>query len=272
VAAVPIGVDYDRITEVARDATLGDEMTRLREKLQLSTPIVGVGVDRLDYTKGIPERLAAIERLLESDETLRRRLTFVQVGVPSRSKLESYAAIEREIDAKVASINERFGRTAEHGPIRYRKRALKLRRLVALYKLADFCIVSSLHDGMNLVAKEFVAAREDERGVLVLSQLTGAAQELRDALMINPYDVQGFASAIRRAIDMPPVEQLKRMRALRRVVAGRDIFAWASDILGNLESLGTRPIGYRRASARKVHPPRRGRHDRAAEHRSAREP
>ena len=90
--------------------------------------------------------------------------------------------------------------------------------------------------------------------------------------MINPYDVQGFASAIRRAIDMPPVEQLKRMRALRRVVAGRDIFAWASDILGNLESLGTRPIGYRRASARKVHPPRRGRHDRAAEHRSAREP
>jgi trehalose 6-phosphate synthase len=271
VAAIPIGVDYDRISGVARDPDLGDEIARLRNELQLTTPIVGVGVDRLDYTKGIPERLAALERLLESDEDLRRRLTFVQVGVPSRSKLESYAAIERQIDEKIAAINARFGRNAENGPIRYRKRALKLRRLVALYKLADFCIVSSLHDGMNLVAKEFVAARDDERGVLVLSELTGAAQELRDALLINPYDVEGFASTIRRAIEMPPDEQQRRMRALRRVVAGGDIFSWASDILGNLENLGTRPIGYRTVAVRTVHPSDRVRRDRAAEHRSSRE-
>ena len=272
VAAIPIGVDYDRISAVAREPGLGGEIARLRKRLQLTTPVVGVGVDRLDYTKGIPERLAALERLLESDEELRRRLTFVQIGVPSRSKLESYAAIEREIDEKVASINRRFGRNAEHGPIRYRKQALKLRRLVALYKLADFCVVSSLHDGMNLVAKEFVAARDDERGVLVLSELTGAAQELRDALLINPYDVAGFAAAIHRAVEMPPLEQGKRMRALRRVVAGRDIFSWASDILGSLESLGTRPIGYQHvAAARNVHPPSRRLSDRAAEHGSSRE-
>ena len=268
---MPIGVDYDRIAAVAGDPTLGDEIARLRQKLHLSAPIIGIGVDRLDYTKGIPERLAALERLLESDVDLRRRLTFVQVGVPSRSKLESYASIEQQIDVKVASINQRFGRSAEDGPIRYRKRGLKLRRLVALYKLADFCIVSSLHDGMNLVAKEFVAARDDERGVLVLSELTGAAQELRDALLINPYDVEGFARAIHRAIAMSPLEQYRRMRALRRVVAGRDIFAWASDILGNLESLGPQPIGLRPAAGRSIHPPRHVATDRAADHRSSRE-
>jgi trehalose-6-phosphate synthase len=270
IAAVPIGVDYDRMTAVAKDPGLGVEMERLRQNLRLRDSIVGVGVDRLDYTKGIPERLAALEHVLEADPLLRRHLTFVQIGVPSRSKLESYAAIEREIDTKVAAINERFGRSAIDGPIRYRKSALKLRRLVALYKLAAFCVVSSLHDGMNLVAKEFVAARDDEQGVLVLSELTGAAQELRDAVLINPYDVEGFAAAITRAIEMPPAQQQKRMRALRRVVAGRDIFAWASDILGSLEQLDTSVVASPQASPRRVHPA--GRRDLAADRRSAREP
>ena len=111
-----------------------------------------------------------------------------------------------------------------------------MRRLVALYQLADFCIVSSLHDGMNLVAKEFVAAREDERGVLVLSELTGAAQELKDAVIINPYDSDGFPQAIARAIEMPAAEQRTQMRRMRQVVAGHDVFLWASEILGSLES------------------------------------
>jgi trehalose 6-phosphate synthase len=116
---------------------------------------------------------------------------------------------------------------------------LKLRRLVALYQLADFCIVSSLHDGMNLVAKEFVAARNDEDGVLVLSELTGAAQELGDALIINPYDAEGFTAALDRAIHMPPGERMQRMRRLRRAVAGRSVFAWASEILDNLQRIQT---------------------------------
>ena len=270
VAAVPIGVDFDRISAIAREPALAGEMDRLRSELRLAGTIVGVGVDRLDYTKGIPERLAALERVLESDPDLRERLTFVQVGVPSRSKLESYAAIERRIDAKVAAINERFGRNANDGPVRYRKSALKLRRLVALFKLADFCIVSSLHDGMNLVAKEFAAARDDERGVLVLSELTGAAQELKDALLINPYEVERFAAAIRRAIEMPRAEQASRMRALRRAVAGRDVFAWASDILGHLEDLDSAAIGYdRRVAVRGVHTSRGALPDRAAERRKS---
>ena len=234
---VPIGVDFDRINKTARDPRLLVEKDRLRRELRVAAPVVGVGVDRLDYTKGIPERLDAIDRLLTETPGLASRFLFVQVGVPSRSKIESYASLEREIDEQVAAINVRHGRGPADGPIRYRKSALVLRRLVALYQLADFCVVSSLHDGMNLVAKEFVAARHDEEGVLILSELTGAAQELKDAVIINPYDGAGFTRALRQAIEMAPHERHERMRRLRRVVAGRDVFAWASEILDNLEKL-----------------------------------
>ena len=239
VVAEPIGVDFDRIQKIASDPWLATESERLRAELRLNDPaiaIIGVGVDRLDYTKGIPERLAALDQLLTRRQDLRTRLAFVQVGVPSRSKIESYAAIEKEIDEQVAAINTRHGRGPNDGPIRYRKASMKIRRLVALYRLADFCIVSSLHDGMNLVAKEFVASRDDLGGVLVLSEMTGAAQELKDALIINPYHVDGFAAAIERAIAMPRDERASRMRALRRVVAGHDIFVWASGILESLEA------------------------------------
>jgi trehalose-6-phosphate synthase len=128
--------------------------------------------------------------------------------------------------------------------VHYHQAPLTIGSLVALYGLAHFCIVSSLHDGMNLVAKEFIAARDDEDGVLVLSALAGAAQELREALIINPYDVDGFADALMAAIDMPRHERQIRMRAMRRVVAGRNVFGWASDILEGLESLWTRPLHY----------------------------
>jgi trehalose 6-phosphate synthase len=247
VVSAPIGVDFDRIVKVAGDPALINETERLRRELALDDPaidVIGVGVDRLDYTKGIPERLDAVDRLLTNRPDLRGRVAFVQVGVPSRSKLESYASIEAEIDQRVADINTRHGDGPERGPIRYRKAALKLRRLVALYRMADFCIVSSLHDGMNLVAKEFIAARDDEDGVLVLSEMTGAAQELHEALIINPYDIDGFSRAIERAISMPAEERRSRMRALRRVVAGHDVFIWASDILKGLENLtaALRPV------------------------------
>ena len=244
----PIGVDFDRISKTARDPRLLVEKDRLRRELRVAAPIVGVGVDRLDYTKGIPERLDAIDRLLTETPGLASRFVFVQVGVPSRSTLETYASLEREIDAKVAAINIRHGRGPADGPIRYRKSALILRRVIALYQLADFCVVSSLHDGMNLVAKEFVAARHDEEGVLVLSELTGAAQELKDAVIINPYDGAGFTRALRQAIEMPPHERHERMRRLRRVVAGRDVFAWASEILGNLEKLPGRRTWFGRVA------------------------
>ena len=244
IVSVPIGVDYDRIQEIGGSETLVAEQQRLHRTLDLRAPLIGIGVDRLDYTKGIPERLAALDRLVTARPELCGRLTFVQIGVPSRSHLHGYAEIEVEIAAQIRDLNRRH-RSAEGIPlVAYQTAPLGITSLVALYRLAHFCIVSSLHDGMNLVAKEFVAARDDEDGVLVLSELAGAAQELQDALIINPYDVDGFAAALMRAIDMRRDERRARMRALRRVVAGRNVFGWASDILEGLESLWTRPLHY----------------------------
>jgi trehalose 6-phosphate synthase len=244
VTAVPIGVDYDRIQLVGGDSALAEEQRRLRAEFGLQAPIVGLGVDRLDYTKGIPERLEALDRVFSARPDLRGQLTFVQIGVPSRSDLESYGAIASAIARKVAEINARHGLPGAPEPVHYHTAPLELPSLVALYRLAHFCIVSSLHDGMNLVAKEFVAARDDEDGVLVLSALAGAAQELREALIINPYDIDDFARAISRAVDMPRHERVARMREMRRIVAGRNVFSWASDILEGLESLWTRPLQY----------------------------
>jgi trehalose 6-phosphate synthase len=244
VVSVPIGVDYDRIQDLAGGQALAAEQDRLRQLFELQAPFIGIGVDRLDYTKGIPERRAALDDVIRRRPSLRGRLTFVQIGVPSRSALDSYSAIESEIDERVAALNAKYALPGAPPLVRYHKLPLTIASLVALYRLAHFCIVSSLHDGMNLVAKEFVAAREDEDGVLVLSALAGAAQELHDALIINPYEVEGFADALLTAIDMAPGERQARMRAMRRVVAGRDVFGWASDILEGLESLWTKPLHY----------------------------
>ena len=241
VVTAPIGVDFDRINDMAGDPALAGDIARLRSELDLRTPVIGAGVDRLDYTKGIPERLEALDRLLDRRPELARDLTFVQIGVPSRSEIDSYAGIEREIDQQVDAINAKYrARRRDEGPIRYRKIAFKQRKLTALYRLADFCIVSSLHDGMNLVAKEFVASRADGDGVLVLSELAGAAQELGDAVIISPYDIDGFAARLGEAIGMPEAERRARMQRMRRIVAGRDVFAWASDILEGLERDGRR--------------------------------
>ena len=244
VVSVPIGVDFDRIQGIAADPALKAEQERLAGLFGLRDRIVGIGVDRLDYTKGIPERIGALDALLTRRPDLRGRLTFVQVGVPSRSGLAGYGAIETEIDQAIADLNARHTTPGTPPAVAYYRSPLTIASLVALYRIADFCIVSSLHDGMNLVAKEFVAARDDEDGVLVLSALAGAAQELHDALIINPYDSDGFADALLRAIEMPPAERRTRMRAMRRVVAGRDVFSWASDILVGLESLWSKPLHY----------------------------
>ena len=244
VVSVPIGVDYDRIQRFAADPALLQEQQRLRALLDLRADIIGLGVDRLDYTKGIPERLDALDVLMAQRPDLRGRLTFVQIGVPSRSDLKSYAAIEAEIDERIAAINARYAVPGGSPVVSYYTTPFGAFSLVALYRLAHFCIVSSLHDGMNLVAKEFVAARDDEHGVLVLSALAGAAQELEDAVIINPYDIDAFAAALATAINMPREEQVRRMQAMRKVVAGRNVFNWASDILEGLESLWTKPLLY----------------------------
>lgn len=235
VAAIPIGADFDRITGILADEGLAGRMASLAGTLGLEGRIVGIGVDRLDYTKGIPERLSAIGRALDASPDLAARFVFVQIGVPSRVDVQGYAEVSAEIDRLIAEVNARHGRGPDDGPIRFLKQSFTLPDLVALYRLAGFCIVSSLHDGMNLVAKEFVAARDDHDGVLILSELAGAAQELAEALIINPYDERGFTEAILRAVAMPEWEVRRRMQALRRRVAGRDVLAWASDILHQLE-------------------------------------
>jgi len=194
---------------------------------------MGVGVDRVDYTKGILERFLAIERLLEKYPVYRRQFVFVQIGAPSRTHLKRYKELLDEVEMEAERINRRFQST-DWRPIVFLKRQHSHAEVQRYYRAADLCLVTSLHDGMNLVAKEFLAARSDEDGVLVLSCFTGAARELRDALIVNPYDVEQTAEAIRAALEMDPRERKERMQHMRRQVREQNIYRWAGDLIGQL--------------------------------------
>ncbi len=203
----------------------------IRARLGLADDaLIGLGVDRLDYTKGIAERLAAVDELLTHHAEYRGRFTFVQVAAPSRTKLRRYQELEQEVLARVEEINARWG-TATYRPIHLLEQHLEPPDVFALMRAANVVYVSSLHDGMNLVAKEFVAARDDEQGVLVLSQFTGAARELTEALVVNPYDVRQGATALAAALAMPRAEQRERMQAMRRVVAEFNVYRWAGRMM-----------------------------------------
>ena len=192
--------------------------------------LLGVGVDRMDYTKGILERFAAVERLLELHPEFIGRFVFVQIAAPSRSSLDEYQNFETRVRALAARINARFGRDG-YEPIRLKVEHHDAPIVNEYYRAADVCVVTSLHDGMNLVAKEFVASRDDEQGVLVLSQFTGAARELHDALLVNPYHVEQCADALYRALTMPADEQRVRMRSMRRLVQEFNVYRWAGAML-----------------------------------------
>ncbi|OGA40524.1 MAG: trehalose-6-phosphate synthase [Betaproteobacteria bacterium RIFCSPLOWO2_12_FULL_68_19] len=205
--------------------------TRVRQRLGLAADVkLGVGVDRLDYTKGILERFSAIERLLELEPRWIGQFSFVQVAAPSRSSIEEYQNLEARVRALAARINERFGRPG-YTPIVLRIEHHDAAEVYELYRAAELCVVSSLHDGMNLVAKEFVAARDDEHGVLILSQFTGAARELAEALTINPYDIEQSAAALHLALGMSPDEQRARMRSMRHLVQEFNVYRWAGRML-----------------------------------------
>ena len=191
---------------------------------------LGVGVDRLDYTKGILERLRAVERLLELKPEWIGRFSFIQVAAPTRTGIEEYQSHETQVRALAAQINERFGR-AGVAPVVLRIEHHQPQDVYQYLRAADLCFVSSLHDGMNLVAKEFVAARDDEHGVLLLSQFTGAARELPEALIVNPYDADQCAAALHLALTMPPEEQNDRMRLMRTLVADFNVYRWAGRML-----------------------------------------
>ncbi len=192
--------------------------------------LLGVGIDRLDYTKGIEERLQAVDQLMARYPEFRGRFTFVQLAAPSRTRIASYRDLNDRVEALAREINDRWG-TARWKPVALLRSHHEPPTVFRFFRAADVCYVSSVHDGMNLVAKEFVAARDDERGVLVLSQFTGAARELTEALIVNPYDLRQASAALAAALRMPPGEQRERMRAMRALVAEFNVYRWAGRML-----------------------------------------
>jgi trehalose-6-phosphate synthase len=209
------------------------ERSALLRSLGVETAFVGVGVDRVDYTKGIQERFHAIERFLEKYPKYQDQFTFIQIGAPSRTHIKRYHDLLAELEAEAERINWRF-QSGKSKPIVFLKRQHSHAEIEPYYRAADFCLVTSLHDGMNLVAKEFLAARNDERGVLILSQFTGAAGELRDALLVNPYDIDQTAEAIRAAIEMDPEEKQMRVNRMRRTIREHNIYRWAGNLITEL--------------------------------------
>jgi trehalose 6-phosphate synthase len=213
---------------------------QVRRELDLpEDALLGVGVDRLDYTKGIEERLLSVERALVNFPALRGRFTFVQLAAPSRTALPEYRALNDRVEEIAARINERFGQ-GRYRPVILLRRHHEPPSVFRFYRAAEVCYVSSLHDGMNLVAKEFVSARDDERGALVLSRFTGASRELTEALLVNPYDLDEAAAALHAALSMPPAEQAERMRSMRRFVREFNVYRWAGRMLTDAARLRQR--------------------------------
>ena len=229
----PISIDFERQEALASSAEVEHEAIRWRHRLKLERKVLGLGIERIDYTKGIPERLRAIDRFLETAPEYRGRLVYFQAGVPSRGHIRAYQDLDDEIDSLVEQINWKWGAGAWR-PIVYEKRHFNQTEMIALHRLAHFCIVSSLHDGMNLVAKEYVSSRVDEDGALILSRFTGAARELTDAIQVNPFAIEEITGAIRDALDMPRAERVRRIRRMREIVAENNAYRWAGKIVSTL--------------------------------------
>jgi alpha,alpha-trehalose-phosphate synthase [UDP-forming] len=216
------------------------ERARLLRQLGIEATFLGIGVDRVDYTKGIPERFRGIERLLELYPDYAEKLTFVQIGAPSRTHIKRYQDLMAEVEEEAERINRRF-RTGAWSPIVFLNRHHSHGEIVPYYRAAQFCLVTSLHDGMNLVAKEYIATRQDERGSLILSRFTGASHELPDALIVNPYDTDELARGIHTALTMPDEERRARMARMRAIVKEHNIYWWAGNLIGELAEIRLEP-------------------------------
>jgi trehalose 6-phosphate synthase len=227
VRAFPISIDVDAFREAATAPGVEEQMQRLRERYAPGGGRIGVGVDRMDYSKGLPEKFKALEFLWERYPEYRERFTFIQVAVPSRGDIEAYDELTQKVDRQVWEINERFG-NERWRPIHLIKQALPASRLAVLYRMADLCMVTSLQDGMNLVAKEFVASQVDAHGMLLLSCFTGAAEEMVDATLVNPYDPEDLSLKIRDALAAPPDERRAMHERLESEVGS--IFEWMNDV------------------------------------------
>jgi trehalose-6-phosphate synthase len=229
----PISVEFPESPDPADEVSNpGKLRTTLCNELGIEASLLGVGVDRIDYTKGILERFSAIERFFDLTQSYRGRFTFIQIGAPSRTDISAYQQFVGAVTDEASRINARF-QTGLWRPIVFLKRHHSHEEIRRYYRAASVCMVTSLHDGMNLVAKEFVAARDDERGALILSTFAGAAQELSDALLVNPYDVRQLAEAIRIGLDMSEEQQALRMRHMRHIVREHNVFRWAASLLSD---------------------------------------
>ena len=244
----PISVAFDGPAEVPGLDPIEEEKKRdvvrnqLLREFGVRAECLAVGVDRLDYTKGIVERLLAMEHLIEEHPWWWERLTLAQIAAPSRTRIPAYEDLHRRVNEEVERINRRF-QTPRWKPIILIERQCNHQEVDRWYRAADLCLVTSLHDGMNLVAKEFVAARDDEDGVLILSKFTGAAVELGDALLVNPYDIAGVAEAMNSGLDMNRAERRTRMQHMRRQVMEHNIYRWAASVLGALREIRLEKTG-----------------------------
>lgn len=234
--AFPISIDVRRFEKLAASPEVEARAGEVRRRYASGGRQLGVSVDRVDYTKGIPERLQALEVLWDGWPALRERFTMMIVAAPSRYELRAYRALRQEIDQAVAALNSRFG-TESWTPIVAVTEATPPTELAAIFRAADLCLVSSLQDGMNLVAKEFVACQTDERGVLVLSRFTGAAEEIDGAVLVNPFNVDGFAAGIRAALEMPRADRVRRMHDMRDRLRQATVFDWLDSVTARVESM-----------------------------------
>lgn len=235
VAAFPMGIDAATWENRARSTPVAKQVLSLMQ--DAGKRKILVGIDRLDYTKGLPRRIAAIERLFQHDPSVAEKTRFIQITFPSRERIEPYAGLRRQISEMVGRINATYG-SPRSLPIHLMLRSFSEDEISALYGAADVMLVTPLRDGMNLVAKEFVASRLHDDGVLILSEFAGAAEEMGEALLINPYDTEGMADAIRRAIDMTAAEQRERMIRLREKVMRNDVDHWAETFIAELGGEG----------------------------------
>jgi len=237
VRAFPISVDYDETTKLSDSREVKHAEKQIRDDFSIEKDtFVMIGLDRIDYTKGIVEKIQAVDRFFEKFPEYKGKVVFIQKGGLSRMHINKYKELNETINNLVEEVNWKHS-TEKWAPILFVRRHMSRTEVTALYKIADACIVSPVHDGMNLVCKEYIAAKNDLNGVLLLSQFTGAARELADAIFVNPYDREGFAEAIKEAIELPREKKEKRMKHLRAVVRENNIYKWAGKFLEELKKV-----------------------------------
>lgn len=230
VEAHPIGIDVGRFKRMAASKEVEEQLATFRDRFD--TEHVVVGIDRLDYTKGVISRLLAFEKFLQENPQYHGKVTFYQVATPSRTEVASYQQLKREVDEAVGRINGQFAQD-DWVPVNYRYRTYTQQELCAFYRAADAALITPLRDGMNVVTQEFITA--SDHGVLILSELTGAAYLLPEALQVNPYDRSGLAASIKEALEMPPPEKRERLAGLKETVEALDVHNWASNFLAAME-------------------------------------